>query len=227
MLMMALQGADGLGLLNLGNQVAGMPSVRLPEVLALRLQDISFFLLLWFVGAGAVRLLWNALSRDIQWWPRVSYSRAMALTFLLSLGVLLALSMISGARELLTPGAWRKQGASHRLETRFEPADRQANLISLHRALLAAAEKNEGRFPIHDMTSDIPNRLWIADANGARFVYLGGLSTNAAGKILAFEPKVYEPERYVLTAGGAVEAMSSREIQSRLERERRDGKVSP
>lgn len=227
---MWMTGTTGLGWtgwMDLGTVIAGMPSFGLSELVRSRLQDISFFLLLWFVAAGAVRLLWNALSRDIQWWPRVSYSRAMALTFLLSLGVLLALSMISGARELLTPGAWRKQGASHRLETRFEPADRQANLISLHRALLAAAAKNEGRFPIHDMTSDVPNRLWIADANGARFVYLGGLSTNAAGKILAFEPKVYEPERYVLTAGGAVEAMSSREIQSRLERERRDGKVSP
>lgn len=213
--------------MEMGTLIAGMPSFGLSEVVKLRLQDISFFLLLWFLAAGAVRLLWNGLSRDISWWPRVSYSRAMALTCLLSLAVLLALSMISGARELLTPGAWRKQGISHRLESRHEEAARQENLRSLHLALTGVASKAGGRFPIHDLVPEVPERLWIADGNGARFVYVGGLWTNETDRILAFEPRNYEPERHALTVGGEILRLSTREIQARLERERPKAEANP
>ena len=60
--------------------------------------------------------------------------------------------MISGARELMTPGAWEKQGATYRLSTEDSPApdalaERRAALEQLRTKLFIHAARNEGRFP--------------------------------------------------------------------------------
>jgi hypothetical protein len=94
---------------------AGMTSYTLDSLVALRLEDISFFVVLTLFSGWCFKLLWNCAFRDMPKVPKLTYRPALALTFTLGLAMLLVLSMISGARELLTPGAWKRQGSSYKL----------------------------------------------------------------------------------------------------------------
>src|SRR5262245_19393132 len=114
---------------------AGMTVYHLNDVVRLRLEDISFFAVLLFGCALGIKGLWNFVARDLPRWPRLGYGRALGLTLLLSLLMLLVLSMISGARELLTPGAWRKQGHAYRLTDPATDPQRRQSLESLRSAL--------------------------------------------------------------------------------------------
>src|SRR4051794_40021109 len=103
------------------NQViAGMPVVRLSDVAALRLETLSFFLAVFLLCSWLVQRLWNGLHGDFPRLPHLSYGRAVGLVAVWGLLVLVVLTMISGARELLTPGAWEKVGLTYNLA---EPKD--------------------------------------------------------------------------------------------------------
>ena len=105
--------------------MAGMPGA-LPEdidtILRLsgpadaRLQSISFFLAGICVATVVVKLLWNAIAKDSGWLPYLSWTKAVAVVVLWGALFVLVLTMISGARELLTPGAWKKDGITYVLE---------------------------------------------------------------------------------------------------------------
>lgn len=87
------------------------PPVRLAELARLRLETISFFLLVLFLSALGVKWVWNSLRGDFPRLPRLSYGKALGLVGLWGLLFVVVLAMISGARELMTPGAWeRKEG---------------------------------------------------------------------------------------------------------------------
>jgi hypothetical protein len=89
---------------------AGMPPpIRLAELARLRLQTISFFLFVLLVSAGCVMWAWNSLRSDFPRLPRLSYPKALGLTTLWGLLFVVVLTMISGARELMTPGAWERR----------------------------------------------------------------------------------------------------------------------
>jgi hypothetical protein len=96
---------------------AGMPGVEytISEAAKLRLETLSFLLAGFFLAAGGVRWLWNSLTRDFPGLPLLSYGKALALVALWGLLFVLVLTMISGARELLTPGAWEQNGITSRL----------------------------------------------------------------------------------------------------------------
>jgi hypothetical protein len=96
---------------------AGMPSASVvaDKVVEARLQTISFFIAVFLAAAGIVRLLWNALAKDFSRLPRLTYMKALALVFLWGMLFLFVLTMISGARELMTPGAWEPNGATYKL----------------------------------------------------------------------------------------------------------------
>lgn len=104
---------------------AGMPSA-LPSDLDvrweysaesnLRLQAISFFLMGLVASVLAVKFLWNSLASSIQWLPRIDLLRALAVVVLWGLVFTLVLTMISGARELMTPGAWEQNGFTYELK---------------------------------------------------------------------------------------------------------------
>jgi hypothetical protein len=95
---------------------AGMPTFTLTDVARARIDTISFFLALLLVLALLVKLLWNYLGRDFSKLPRMTYPKALAAVTLWGLLFLIVLSMISGTRELLTPGAWEKQGVTYKLK---------------------------------------------------------------------------------------------------------------
>lgn len=96
---------------------AGMPSPPvLTDMAQLRVQAISFFLVLFLGSAKLIQLLWNGLRNSFPRLPRLNYGRAVGLTTLWGLLFIVVLTMISGARELMTPGAWEKQGATYKIK---------------------------------------------------------------------------------------------------------------
>ena len=103
-------------LLATGLALAGMPTFTLTDVARARLDTISFFLGLLLILALLVKQLWNYLGKDFQKLPRMTYPKALAAVTLWGLLFLIVLSMISGTRELLTPGAWEKQGVTYKLK---------------------------------------------------------------------------------------------------------------
>jgi hypothetical protein len=103
---------------------AGMGAITLEEIpryltlsklAKLRLDAISFFLVALLASGGAIQLIWNSLAKDFPKLPRISFLRSLGLIALWGLLFLLVLTMISGARELMTPGAWRKNGLTYEL----------------------------------------------------------------------------------------------------------------
>jgi uncharacterized membrane protein len=59
-----------------------MPSIRLSELARLRLDAISFFLLLLLISALGVRWIWNSLRTDFPNLPLLSYRRAVSMVVL-------------------------------------------------------------------------------------------------------------------------------------------------
>jgi hypothetical protein len=95
---------------------AGMPPpFRLTTVGQLRLEDISFFGGVLFVSAWFIKMIWNGLRGDFPRLPYLSYFKALGLVVLWGLLFVIVLTMISGARELMTPKAWERQGATYQL----------------------------------------------------------------------------------------------------------------
>src|SRR5207244_6685457 len=86
-----------------------------------RLDAISFFLVGFLFTALGVKIVWNALRREFTSLPRLTYLRALGVVTLWGLLFVLVLTMISGARELMTPGAWNKKGLTYELAKDVPP----------------------------------------------------------------------------------------------------------
>jgi hypothetical protein len=205
---------------------AGMPSVVLTDMARLRLQNISFFLAIFLLSAWFIQLLWNYLRRDWTFLPRLRYMAAVSLVTLWGLLFVLVLTMISGARERMTPGAWEKQGVSYRLADPERDAqvhrDRRERLEKLRAALWDYAFSHEGKFP-PTATSDsgIPAALWqVPDPSAMPYLYVGGSYSKAAIPVV-YEPEVYGPSRYVLYANGSIRLEELDSILSALPLEKR------
>lgn len=197
--------------------LAGMTSYDLSDVARLRLEDISFFLLLLVLCSLGIRALWNGLARDFSRLPRLSWARAAALTALLSLMLLLVLSMISGARELLTPGAWRRQGTGYRLNAEASETQRRQSIEALRVALFAYARAHDGRFPPHDFVPEIPDKLWQSpDGAGTHYLYFGDQRASADHTLIACEPAPFGDPRFALLADGQIVKLTPAEISERL-----------
>ena len=111
--------------------MAGMPSVlpmdvaktlRLTEPAEMRLEAISFFIVVLLVSPLVVGWLWNYVARDFPRMPRINYRKSLALVAIWGLLFLVVLTMIAAARELMTPGTWQKQGLLYSLPTSQGPA---------------------------------------------------------------------------------------------------------
>ena len=91
-----------------------MISPRLTDVARARLDSISFFLAIYVLCAVLFRWVWNVLARDFAWMPRLTFKKSLAVLVVAGLFMYFILTMISGARELLTPGAWARNGTRAR-----------------------------------------------------------------------------------------------------------------
>lgn len=210
--------------------MAGMPSIRLTDAARLRIEAISFFLVGLLLSALFVKLLWNRLAKDFTVLPRLSYLRAVGLVVLWGLLFVLVLTMISGARELMTPGAWDKQGLTYRLKdtatTGPSPEtldrEREQKLAVLRAALWKYAEQHDGRFPSDPLATTLTSDDWRApDASGMRYLYVGGQSVGSRPRPLVCEPELYGPRRLVLLTSGDIRFMDSEEIVRALEEAKR------
>lgn len=202
------------GLLAPAVALAGMPFIRLSELAQMRVQAISFFLLVVLGVALAVKALWNRLSQDVPRLPRLSFKAALALVFLWGLGFQLVLSMIAGGRELMTPGAWQKQGATYQVRTEPPPDKelvlqaRRQRLEELRTALWAYAQQHGNAFPPHEYDPAIPEERWrVLGGSGMRFIYVSGRKADTPAVPLAYEPGLFGRDRWVLFADGDIRQM--------------------
>jgi hypothetical protein len=136
--------------------------------------------------------------------------------------------MISGARELMTPGAWVKQGSTYKLrETELSVANRQAKLVSsrverlreLHRHLTLYADGHDGAYPPSQEGAGIDYSHWrIVDLPpGTSLVYVPGRRRQGPPQPLAYEPEVYDSDPFVLLTDGRIEPMRPIEIKRLVE----------
>jgi hypothetical protein len=198
--------------------VAGMPGVDITDMAFARVSTISFFLLVLLLCAWAVKAIWNSLTADLPRLPRLSYGKACGLVVLWGLLFLLVLTMISGARELMTPGAWVKDGYLHKLADTPAAAPRplpetlarDAKLVQLRGALWTYARNHDGTFPPDDRaTAEVPEELWqVPNPSGMRYLYVSGRTLGQRGAIVAYEPGLYGSSRMALTADGDIRTLS-------------------
>jgi hypothetical protein len=212
--------------------LAGMPSVRFSDVAASRLDTISFFLLGYVLCACVIRWLWNRFARDSPALPRLSYRGAFAATAVWGILFLLVLTMISGARELLTPGAWERQGLTYRLDNDRNVAtddaetpaaawpsdtERRAALGELRALLWALAAQPAQELPSRENAVAVASALWRQPGPiAAEYGYLGG-TLGDPPRIVAFEQGVYpDSMQLVLLSDGLIRAATDGEIGRQL-----------
>jgi hypothetical protein len=195
-----------------------MPSVSLTDVARMRIEVISFFLVMLLVSAGVVGALWNWLARDFTRLPRLSYGKALAVTVLWGLLFVVVLTMISGARELMTPGAWERDGATYKLrgDAAESPRDgdaaargavnaRRQRLLELSAALAAYAAGHDGAYPSEAARASMPPALWeLPGQGGLAYVYLPDRRTAGEPRLLAYEPSAYGDQAWALFTDGSV-----------------------
>jgi hypothetical protein len=190
----------------------------LNDVYRIRLEDISFFIVLLLLCAFAFRLLWNYAFKDFSFLPKIKFRQALSMSLLLGLLMLLILTMISGIREVLTPDAWRRQGSSYRLNDPSQEPTRRRSLEQLRWALFDYARQHGGHFPPHDFVQEIPDKLWESpDQQGTHYIYFSGLTTNDVGAWLTVEPADFGEKRFGILISGDIKEMSAAEIKRLLE----------
>jgi hypothetical protein len=184
-----------------------------------RLQAVSFFVVVVLVCAWGVRGLWSGLRRDWPRLPALSYRGALLATLLWGLVFVVVLTMISGARELMTPGAWQKSGWTYQLANDAKNAPephfrslRRAQLEQLRLALLQYAVTHQGSYPA--MTSDIETSWRIPAHPGFEFLYRRADTDGA--QVLVFEPEIGDEERFVLLVNGMIGTMRTAELEAAL-----------
>lgn len=187
---------------------------------AARWQAMSFFIACLLLTAWGFKAIWNSLRSEFTILPRLNFWRAAALVVLWGFCFAVVLAMVSGARELMTPGAWKKQGWTYKLADSSEPADkgdqRRQALEKLRFALWNFAAQNAGRFPSEGDAAIDDSHWEIPGWPGLRFVYVPGQSVGEAGRLLAFEPEVEGDERQVLLTNGLLGTMRTAEIERAL-----------
>lgn len=190
-----------------------------------RWQAISFFVAGLLLSAWGVQWLWRTLRKDLAWLPALSYRRSLSFVVLWGLLFVIVLTMISGARELMTPGAWRKQGWTYQLASAVPSStastadarqQRRAGLEQLRLALWQYAATHEGRFPSPG-DAGVDPLLWeIPGWPGVKFIAAPDRKAEEAGRLLVCEPELDGDERQVLLTNGLIGSMRTREIREAL-----------
>jgi hypothetical protein len=201
--------------------MAGMPSIGFSDVIRPRLEVVSFFLIVMLVSAGIVCGLWNWLRSDFQRLPRLTYAKSLGIVTLWGLLFVVVLTMISGARELMTPGAWERDGITYKLRSTGEDtlpqADsaevRRRSIESLAAELKTFAKSHDGRFPSQDEFGALPSStVEVTGVPGLKYAYVPGLTEQGDATLLAFEPVIYGDDPYALFTDGAIRRVSYDEI---------------
>jgi hypothetical protein len=198
-----------------------MPAVRLSDLARMRVEVISFFLVVFLASSAVVCVLWNWLRKDFSRLPRLSFVKACGVVGLWGLLFVVVLTMISGARELMTPGAWVLDGATYKLRDApqseenkaFDESERRQRLERLSAELTAFADTHDGRFPTRSEFEELPGDIRHAiGLPGVQFAYVPDLNRLGDVRLLAFEPVAYGSELLILLTDGAIRRASNGEI---------------
>lgn len=206
-----------------GGAQAGMPSISLTEAAGARLDVISFFLMGFLLCALLLKWAWNLLAADFPRLPPLRYKHALGLLLVSSLFLYVVLTMISGARELMTPGAWVKKGATYQIATPdrdpkpWLDSARLAALENLRDALWKYAREHDGELPAHREMPDIPAALWKGiHPEGDPLAYVPGALAGKGSRVVAYEPDSFGAKRAVLMSDGSVAIISAYELQKHV-----------
>ena len=219
---------------------AGMPSLTLADIerelsasnlTQSRLQAISFFGVCLLGFAAVVQRIWNGLRADLPILPRLSFGKAVGLITLWGLLFMVVLTMISGARELMTPGAWEKKGWTSQLiqETptaaEQEATDRYQVMVRFRAALTKYEISHDHKYPLPGVEAEqaIRKDLWLSPyANGQPLIYRGGKPPSREIRSYYITPVAYEPasfgsDRLVLGDDGDILWMPIDQIERLLQ----------
>ena len=204
---------------------AGMTMPGFTDLAQSRFQVLSFFLLLYLVLAFIYQRVWNSLTKDFPKLPRIRYRGALGALTVCGLFIYVVLTMISGARELMTPGAWARSGMHYNLrEPERDPkpwldSARHASLERLRTALLSYSGRHGGAFPASREQEDFPASEWNSiDPNGLPLVYMPGLKPDVGKEVLAYEPSSFGANRFVLLSDGEIVQMKTEELMQRVQK---------
>ncbi|MBA3685890.1 MAG: hypothetical protein H0W72_11715 [Planctomycetes bacterium] len=193
---------------------AGMPSITLNEVAKFRFQSLSFFLVLLLVLAFVVWRIWNSLRADFPRLPALRFRAALGLMTLWGLLVLVVLTMISGARELMSPKAWVKTGLTYQLadEVTANAEARRHALEDLRDALWRWADAHDGALPAHEYGDQLPERRWqVPGTTSSRYRY--DPDARGSRRLVAWEPDGVPAPRWVLRGDGTVETLGEEDLR--------------
>ena len=194
---------------------AGMTVITLTDVAKMRIESLSFFIAAYLLMALFVKWLWNYLAKSFEKLPTLNYRRALALALISGLFLYVVLTMISGARELLTPGAWQKKGYGYKLE---EPAasgpDRSAQAIQLRDSLWEFAKQNDGRFP----SSLFIDEITLTGAQN-HFAFIPTSGPSDEKNLLAYEINTSAKTRTVILTDGSIETWETSKVKETLQHE--------
>jgi hypothetical protein len=198
---------------------AGMAMPTFTDVAQARLEVISFFLVTYLVLAFAYQRLWNSLAREFSKMPRVSYRGALAALLVCGLFIYVVLTMISGARELMTPGAWARSGVLYKIrEPERDPkpwldAARRESLERVRAELWRFAEQHAGAFPTAREAAELSGNVWRSiDPNGLSLVFVPGAKPDAGTEVIAYEPGSFGAKRMVLLSNGEIVEMPIQQL---------------
>lgn len=190
-------------LLAAGSASAGMTVVTLTDVAGARIDALSFFLVGYLVISWVVKLIWNQLAKSFESLPKLKYRQALGVVFVTGLLFYVVLTMISGARELLTPGAWEKQGTGYRLrgeqETGLSKFERRNAMVALKEAIWAFAKANDGKAPSGPFGGEVEAKHWNF-GDGGFYCLVPGVKPGGGRELLVYEPSIAGGRRFVLLA---------------------------
>jgi len=189
-----------------------------------RLQVLSFFLILFLALAFIYQKVWNSLAKDFPKLPRIRYRGALGVLSVCGLFIYVVLTMIAGARELMTPGAWARSGMFYKMrEPERDPKPwldtaRRGSLERLRTALWDYSGQHGGVFPANREAPDFPAWQWVSiDPNGLPLVFAPGLKPDAGKDVLVYEPGSFGPSRFVLLTNGEIVQMNEEELVRRVQ----------
>ncbi|WP_339741890.1 hypothetical protein [uncultured Rubinisphaera sp.] len=200
--------------------LAGMPSITLSSSAAERFNAISFFLLVLLLSTLIIRFCWGQLSDVTPQIPKATFRQAFAVSILLGLCSIVVLTMISGARELMTPGAWQKNGLTYQVgqtetgnNTEITLADykleimsqRELKITELKNQLLIYSARHDGQYPASKDESWFVESLWqLPETLGGTYILRSGHQFSNAPIPLVIEPEI-DGSQWAILANGSVQ----------------------
>lgn len=207
-------------LLASGNAFAGMTVVTLTDVAAARIDALSFFLVTYLLISWAVKGIWNQLAKSFASLPVLKYRQALGVVFVTGLLFYVVLTMISGARELLTPGAWEKQGSGYRLRdgevVGLSKEQRREAMGKLKSAIWDYAKASGGKAPSGPFGGEVAAELWNY-GDGGFYALVPGVKPGGGREVMVYEPSMAGGRRFVLLSDGSIEDRAEGDLKVELD----------